>query len=80
MFDVIDTGKEGYNSLEEVNSFYKVIAPEMSEAEVMRAFELLDTAKDRKISREEFTAAAEDFLFGVEETEISRLFFGALLY
>ena len=46
----------------------------------MHAFELLDTAKDWKISCEEFTAMAEDFLFGVEETEISRLSFGALLY
>ena len=79
MFDVIDTGKEGYNSLEEVKAFYKVIAPEMSETEVMRAFELLDTAKDGKISREEFTAAAEDFLFGVEVTDVSKLFFGPLL-
>ena len=25
MFDVIDTGKEGYNSLEEVKAFYKII-------------------------------------------------------
>ena len=49
MFDVMDTGKEGYNSLEEVQAFYRVIAPEMSETEVMRtrAFELLDTAEDK---------------------------------
>ena len=33
MFDIIDTGKEEYNSLEEVKAFYKVIAPEMSEAD-----------------------------------------------
>ena len=79
MFDVINTGKEGYNSLEEVKEFYKVIAPEMSEAEVMHAFELLDTAKDGKISRAEFTAAAKDFMFGVEETEVSKPFFGPLL-
>ena len=45
----------------------------------MRAFELLDTAKDGKISREEFTAAGEDFLFGMEETDILKLFFGPLL-
>ena len=62
-----------------MKAFYKVIAQEMSEAEVMHAFVLLDTTKDRKISREEFTTAAEDFLFGVEETEISKLFFGPLL-
>ena len=46
-------------------NFYKVIAPMMSEVEVMCAFVLLDTAKDRKISREEFTAAVEDYLFSV---------------
>ena len=79
MFDVIDTNKEGYISLDEAKAFYKVIAPEMTEAEVLHAFELLDTGMDGKISREEFTAAAEDFLFGVEETEISKLFFGPLL-
>ena len=72
-------GKEEYNFLEEVKAFYKVIALEMSATEVMCAFELLNTAKDGKINREEFTAAAEDFLFGVEETEISKLFFRPLL-
>ena len=66
-------------SLEEVKACYKVIAPEMSETEIMRAFELLDTVKDGKISHEEFTAAAEGFLFGVEKTELPKLFHGPLL-
>ena len=40
---------------------------------------MIATNKDGKISREEFMAAAEDFLFGVEETEISKVFLGHLL-
>ena len=79
MFDVIDTSKAGYVSLDETKAFYKVIAPEMTEAEVLHVFEQLDTGRNGKINREEFTAAAEDFLFGVEETEISKIFFGPLL-
>ena len=79
IFDVIDTGKEGYITLDETKAFYKVIAPEMTEADVMHAFELLDSANDGRIDREEFTAAAEDFLYGVEEREVSKIFFGPLL-
>ena len=51
----------------------------MTDAEVLHAFELLDTGMDGKIGHEVFTAANEDFLLGVEETEISKLFFGPLL-
>ena len=79
MFDIIDTSKEGYLSLDEIKAFYKVIAPEMSEAEVLCVFEIVDTGKDGKINGEEFITGAEDFLFGVEETELSKIFFGPLL-
>ena len=79
MFDIIDTSKEGYLSLDEIKTFYKVIAPEMTEAEVLHTFEIVDTGKNGKINREEFIAGAEDFLFGVEETELSKIFFGPLL-
>ena len=80
MFDVIDTGKEGTITGRGEGIFNdKVIAPEMSETEIMHAFELLDTAKDGKISCEEFTATTEDFQLGVEETDVSKLFFGPLL-
>ena len=51
----------------------------MAEAEVLHAFEMADTGKDGKINRKEFIAGAEDFLFGVEETELSKIFFGPLL-
>ena len=79
MFDIIDTSKEGYLSLDEIKAFYKVIAPEMAEAEVLHVFEAVDTGKDGKINREEFITGAEDFLFGVKETELSKIFFGPLL-
>ena len=63
-----------------MKAFYQVIAPDVTEADVAHAFELLDTASDGKIRWDEFTAAAGDFLFGaVEETEVSRIFFGPLL-
>ena len=57
-----------------MKAYYKVIVldPEMSEAEVMHTFKLLDTAKDGKRKCEEFTAACSLILFGVEETKFQR--------
>ena len=38
MFDVIDTNKKGYISLDEIKEFYKVtVAPETTKAEVLHA-------------------------------------------
>jgi hypothetical protein len=56
MFDVMDTRKEEYISLEETKTF-SYIGPKMIEAKTMCALELLDTAKDKKINRAEFTTA-----------------------
>ena len=56
-----------------------MIAPDMSEKEIIHSFNTIDTDKNGEISREEFIAAAEDFLHGVEETELSKVFFGKLL-
>ena len=50
-----------------------------SEEEIIHSFSTIDANKDGEISREEFLAAAEDFLLGVEETELSKVFFGKLL-
>lgn len=79
LFDAIDTNKDGHICLEEFKVYFYVIAPETSEADIIHSFNTIDVDKNRKISREEFLAAAEDFLNGVEETEISRAFFGHLL-
>jgi hypothetical protein len=55
VFDVMDTRTEEYISLEEMKTFY--ISPKMIEVKTMCALELLDTAKDEKINRVEFTTA-----------------------
>ena len=79
LFDAIDTNKDGHISLEEFKVYFHVVAPDITEAEIIHSFNTIDANKDGKISREEFMAAAEDFLQGVEETEISRAYFGHLL-
>ena len=55
------------------------MAPATSEEEIIHSFSTIDANKNGEISREEFLAAAEDFLLGVEETELSKVFFGKLL-
>ena len=79
LFDAIDTNKDGHISVKEFKVYFSVIAPGTSEAEVVHSFNIIDTDKNGEISREEFMAAAEDFLHGVEETELSKVFFGCLL-
>ena len=79
LFDVIDTNNDGRISVREFQVYFQVIAPNMSEAEVDHCFKVIDADKNGEISREEFLAAAEDFFLGVEETELSMVFFGPLL-
>ena len=79
LFDIIDTNKDGHISMKELGDYFYTIAPDLTEAEVVHSFNTIDTNKNGEISREEFKAAAYDFLHGVEETELSRVFFGKLL-
>ena len=79
LFDAIDTKKDGHICLEEFRTYFFVIAPETSQADIIHSFNMIDVNRDKRISREEFLAAAEDFLSGVEETVISNVFFGKLL-
>ena len=60
------------------SSRFHIIGPDISEAEMTLAFNTIDTSKNGEISREEFIAAAFDFIHGLEETEISKVFFGHL--
>ena len=78
-FYIIDTNKNGYISVKEHTVYLQVVAPNVSEGEAILSFNTIDTDKDGKISREEFLAATYDFLTGVEETEVSKVFFGKLL-
>lgn len=79
LFDIIDTNKNGTICDKEFKVYLKVVAPDISEAEVAHSFKTIDSNKNGVISRQEFLAAAEDFLGGVEETELSKVFFGRLL-
>ena len=63
--------KDGHISVKEFKVYFSVIASAISEAEVVHSFNTIDTDMSGEISREEFMAAAEDFLQGVEETESS---------
>ena len=79
LFNVLDSNNDGYISLEEFKSYLYVAAPCTSEAEAVHSFNTIDMNKIGVISCEEFLAAAKDFLLGVEETEVSKVFCGQLL-
>ncbi len=79
VFDVIDTNSNGQISVEEFKVYLKVVAPDVTEDEAKHAFDVIDADKNGEISREEFFTAAEDFFFGKDETEVSRVFWGKLL-
>ena len=79
LFDAIDTNNDGHISVSEFKVYLNIIAPDIAEDEIVYSFDTIDTDKNGEISREEFLAAANDFLQGVEETEVSKVFFGPLL-
>lgn len=79
LFDCIDTNSNGVISLEEFKVYFNVIAHNITDEEVKRCFDTIDSNGNGVISRDEFIAAAKDFFFGVEETEISNAFYGKLL-
>ena len=79
LFDAIDTNNDGHISLSEFKVYLNIIAPDIEEDKIVYSFNTIDTDKNGEISREEFLAAAIDFFHGVEETELSKVFFGPLL-
>ena len=79
LFDCIDTNSDGTISMEEFEVYFKIIGHDMTDEEIKHAFRTIDANGDGKISRDEFVAAAKDFYFGVEETELSKVFCGKLL-
>ena len=78
MFEVLDANSDGHISMQEFKVYLKALAPDLSDEEVEHAFNTIDTNKNKVISRDEFTTAVKDFFFGVEETEVSRVFLGKL--
>ena len=79
LFNAIDVNKDGHISVQEFKVYLKVIAPDISEEEMTHSFNVIDSDGNGIISREEFLAAAFDFMFGLEETEVSNAFLGHLL-
>ena len=79
IFDAVDLNKDGHISLDEFKIYFQIIAPDISDAEIIHSFNTIDEDKNGEISRDEFIAAAFDFLHGYEETEISKAFLGRLL-
>ena len=79
LFNCIDTNSDGHISIEEFKVYFKVVGNDMSDEEIKHSFDAIDSNGNGEISREEFVAAAKDFYFGVEETEVSNAFYGKLL-
>ena len=77
MFDAFDTNKDGHISYDEFQVYYRILAPKLQE-HVLPCFNTIDADKDGVISREEFLAAAFEFMCGMKETAISNSFFGPL--
>ncbi|CAB4000637.1 sarcoplasmic calcium-binding [Paramuricea clavata] len=79
VFEALDFNNDGHISREEFKWYFQTLAPDLSDADVTHSFNVIDSNKNGEISREEFFAAAFDFYYGVEETEISKVFFGPLM-
>ena len=79
LFDCIDTDSDGVISMEEFKVYFKIVGHDITDEEIKHAFHTIDANGNGKISRDEFVAAAKDFYFGVEETELSKAFCGKLL-
>ena len=78
IFDAIDLNGDGHISMEEFKIYFQVLAPTMSEADKERSFKLIDVNGNGEISREEFLQASFEYLHGVKETELSKVFYGPL--
>ena len=74
VFDAVDTNKDGHISVNEFKAYFQVIAPEISEAEVLHSFDTIDTNKNGEISSEEFLAAAVDFFAGLKKQNFQLYF------
>ncbi|XP_028405358.1 luciferin-binding protein-like [Dendronephthya gigantea] len=79
LFDCIDTNSNGTISEKEFKVYFNVIAHNINDEEIKRCFDVIDSNSNGVINRDEFVAAAKEFFFGVEETELANAFYGQLL-
>ena len=79
LFDCIDTNSDGHICIEEFKAYFKILCHDITEEEMKHSFDTIDSDDNGEISREEFVAASIEFYFGVEETEVSNVFYGKLL-
>ena len=79
LFDCIDTNSNGTISIHEYGVYFKVIGHNITDEEIKHCFDTIDSDGNGVISRDEFVAAAKEFFYGVEETELSNVFYGQLL-
>ena len=78
IFDVLDLDRSGSISVNEFKVYFHIMAPNVSEAEVIKTFNQIDENQNGEITREEFLKAAIDFYHGFEETSVYSAFFGRL--
>ena len=53
-----------------------ILTPGVSDEDIIRTFNVIDTDNDGEIDQEEYVSAVTDFLFNTKETEISKAFLG----
>lgn len=79
VFDAVDLNKDGHISLEEYKIYFQAIAPDITDEDKVKSFNLIDVNHDGEISRQEFLQASFEYFHGFEENELSKVFFGPLL-
>jgi Ca2+-binding EF-hand superfamily protein len=80
VFDAMDLDRDDHISLEEYKTYTRVLAPDLSDEDKVKCFNLIDADQDGKISRAEFLEVAFGYLHKFEENEFSELFYGPLVH
>jgi len=76
MFAAIDEDGDGVIGRDEFRHFFRLFYKDDSQAD--KSFGIIDTAKDNRLSFQEFKAAFTEFLSGVDQSSPYQFFFGEL--
>jgi len=76
MFEAVDENGDGVIHFPEFKNFFNLFYKDDSHA--VKSFDIINTTKDGKLTREEFYAAFTEFLSGVDQTSPYQYFFGEL--